>query len=359
MGHSNAMGQDDESDFIFSVDWEIRSIPPNHSEACIFKVHDRLREVNPKAYEPDILSIGPYHHCKDNLSAMQKHKVRYLQLLLQRRHESSVEKYIMAMRNLEEKARRFYENSINLKSDDFVKMMLFDGCFIIELFRKTRFTDLRDKNDPIFKMNWMRSGLRGDLLLFENQLPFFILVELFNMTKDSNRDEDIVKMAQTFFRPIMPAPFVSKDSSTRILEVNHLLGLMHDCFCSSFADIVSRRNAGNKGGEFGFIKSVIELEEAGIEFKKSNEKFSFFNIKFENGVMEIPPLTVADKTECVFRNLIAYEQYRDNTYPMFVSDYTKFMDCLVNSAEDVEKLRCTGIINNWLGNVPLYACVAL
>ncbi|KAA8548464.1 hypothetical protein F0562_000148 [Nyssa sinensis] len=344
---SNLRPHDIKADnLIISVNKEIHSIPRHLSEACIFKVHDALRDVNPEAYEPKLLAIGPYHCDKDKL--MQEHKLRYLQLLLHRTCESSVDRYITAMRNLEEKARRCYGSPINIESDDFVKIMLLDGCFIIELFRKCSFGNLIDDDDPIFKMEWMRASITCDLILLENQLPFFVLVELFDMTKGLDREDNIIKLAQNFFRQRMAYPFVFKEFS-RISDASHLLGLMHDCCCYSFADIVSNRNDGNGEVNFEFIKSVTELEEAGIEFKESKENSSFFNIKFENGVMEIPQLFIANGTEWILRNLIAYEQYRGNIYHRYVTDFAWFMDCLVNSAKDAEKLGQYGIINNCFG----------
>jgi hypothetical protein len=32
---------------------------------CIYKVPERLRELNEKAYTPRVVSIGPIHHGKD------------------------------------------------------------------------------------------------------------------------------------------------------------------------------------------------------------------------------------------------------------------------------------------------------
>ncbi|KAA8548469.1 hypothetical protein F0562_000153 [Nyssa sinensis] len=344
---------DDEANFIESFENEINSIRDNPPKACIFKVHDLLREVNPKAYEPEILAIGPYHHGKKNLSAMQEHKLRYLKQLLQPKGKLSLKECITAVRGLEVKAREFYANSINLKSNDFVKMMILDGCFIIELFRKWMTPDLREKVkcDPIFKMSWMRFSIRRDLMLLENQLPFSLLVELHTLTKDC-RDDKIIQMALYFLHPIMPATFDFKNYRIEA-GTNHLLHLMHECFCYPFEPNV-RNTAGNDGKTtLEFIKSVTELEMDGIEFQKSKGKSELLDIKFANGVMTIPPLKIVDHTECVFRNLIAYEQYCGNIGNKQwrrVTDYTRFMNCLINSAKDVEKLRCHGIIDNWLGD---------
>ncbi|KAL9411145.1 hypothetical protein AB3S75_044854 [Citrus x aurantiifolia] len=44
----------------------------------IFKVPDVLRKLNEKAYEPEMLAIGPYHRGKEQLLAFEEHKTRYL-----------------------------------------------------------------------------------------------------------------------------------------------------------------------------------------------------------------------------------------------------------------------------------------
>lgn len=157
------------------IDEKLAGLAPNAPESCIFKVHFQLRKVNEKAYELITVAIGPYHCGKGDPRLMEEHKLRYLQLLVQRRNESSVERYINAMRELEGRARRYYAEPISLTTDEFVEMLLLDGCFIIELFRKLALKDLRDECDPIFRLDWMFYSLACDLMLFENQLPFFVL----------------------------------------------------------------------------------------------------------------------------------------------------------------------------------------
>ncbi|XP_035547331.1 uncharacterized protein LOC118348888 [Juglans regia] len=113
---------------------------------------------------------------------MEEHKLRYLKQMLLRRNERSVKDYISALSYLEERARNCYAERISLKKDEFVEMMLLDGCFIIELFRKCQMPHLRDKHDPIFQMCWMLAVIARDLILFENQLPYFVLTKLFEMS---------------------------------------------------------------------------------------------------------------------------------------------------------------------------------
>ncbi|KAI8011128.1 UPF0481 protein [Camellia lanceoleosa] len=123
------------ADHMLDIDKKLAELPPIPSEHCIFRVHDLLHNENITAYEPNFVAIGPHHHGKDNLQPMEEHKLRYLQQFLERRNETSAERYIMAIRESEQRARKFYAEPISLESNEFVEMMLLDSCVILELLR--------------------------------------------------------------------------------------------------------------------------------------------------------------------------------------------------------------------------------
>ncbi|GMP86423.1 hypothetical protein CsSME_00039205 [Camellia sinensis var. sinensis] len=62
-----------------------------HEATCIFRVHEGLCHANEKAYATKLVSIRPHHHGQPKLLAMQKHKERYLESLLQHNNNQSVE----------------------------------------------------------------------------------------------------------------------------------------------------------------------------------------------------------------------------------------------------------------------------
>ncbi|KAL3506271.1 hypothetical protein ACH5RR_031653 [Cinchona calisaya] len=326
------------------------------NEPCIFKVHDSLRSNNKEAYEPKVLSIGPYHHGKPNLKKMEMHKLRYLQELLDRTGEISPYTYITALTELEDRARKCYAEDISLISkDDFVEMMFLDGCFIIEFLRKLYDPKLHNSDDTIFQMNWLLKCIATDLMLFENQVPFFILDQLFDMTLGQEEDLKhlvfhLVENLISDYGPICSIPEISAAD-----KVIHLLDLVHKILCSSFAATLAETNgrALNDFSAVEFIRSTSELQQSGIQFEKaaSVQNQSWLDITFENGKIKIPSLKVEDATESVFRNLIAYEEYMLNSQSWrCVSDYTTFLDLLIDSPRDVEKLRHHHIICNWLGD---------
>ena len=95
------------------------------------------------------------------------------------------------------------------------------------------------------------------------------------------------------------------------------------------------------------IPSATSLDEAGIKLIPRESRSGLLNIKFDKGVLEIPPLLIIDTTETAFRNLISFEQ----CYPKCkarITSYAIFVDRLINSAKDAELLGEREIIKNWL-----------
>jgi len=101
---------------------------------CIYRVPYYLQENDNKSYFPQTVSLGPYHHGKKRLRSMDRHKWRAVNRVLKRTNQG-IKMYIDAMRELEEKARACYEGPLSLSSNEFIEMLVLDGCFVLELFR--------------------------------------------------------------------------------------------------------------------------------------------------------------------------------------------------------------------------------
>ncbi|KAG8378194.1 hypothetical protein BUALT_Bualt08G0112500 [Buddleja alternifolia] len=346
---------------------KLQELPDSSYKPSIFRVSDDLRCVDEKLYEPKLLAVGPFHHGKKHLQKMEQHKFRYLRHLLKRIDKYSVDDYVMEIRSLEEKARGCYADSIELSRDNFVHMLLLDGIFIIELIRKYLFYEWREDDDTIFQHEQVLIQLFHDLMLVENQVPFFVLEKLFSMT-ESDPDDNILYLIQAFADYISPWPDASKITGEVSMEnIDHLLGLVYRIWCSSFAETSRPDKAEEDRNWCSFAKMVAstpvkaeeeevlainsstELQEAGIKFLKDTES-NFLDIKFTKGVMKIPRFHVKDATESVLRNLIAYEHFVIVRHPKYVTYYAFFWDCLINSSKDVVILRRHGIFTNWLGD---------
>ena len=222
---------------------------------------------------------------KNHLKLMEEHKKRFLKKLLQRRGEESAKDYVMATKDLEKWARRCYSEPVSLSSDQFTVMMLLDACFIVEVFC---YTAQNEWNDPIFWIICIPGKLGRDLLLADNQLPFFVLQKFYDMAKTPEEDfhELISKFFSYVFQQALPRGEPNGDE-----EINHLVGFVHK---SLWVPRPKTEQAEN--GEFIRIRCATELQEAGIRFEKIQNAPTLFNIGFDKGVMKISELTIDDGT---------------------------------------------------------------
>ena len=310
---------------------------PAPIECFLFKVTPQVRITNETAYKPERFSIGPYHY--EN-GSMENLKYCYIRQLLNRKNESDVNKYVVAMRKLANRARHCYAEPVNLETDSFLKMIVTDGIFICELFLKNEMKNLIDEFDPIFKFKWVRMTLERDLLLYENQIPLFVIQKLFKMISVPTQKFKFIDLALKFFGLGRNHESIFGNS---IDDVEHLLGLVHMNIRPSFLGM--EHNSQN----WKSIPCATQLQEARVKFTKTFDR-NMFDIRFSNGVMEIPILRIDDQTECRFRNLMAYEQYGHDNHPKYVTDYVIFIFHLIRSPMDVELLRCKGILGNWIGD---------
>ncbi|KAF8398386.1 hypothetical protein HHK36_017313 [Tetracentron sinense] len=304
-------------------------LPIQPNTPSIYKVPANMRRVERKAYDPNIISIIPYHRGLTQLQAMEEIKKKFLHCLLDPIREQGVpfDTLFHAMKGLEEKAISCYSETLNIGSDKFGETLLVDGCFIIELFRdsiqhKTAYT-------PIFTPRWMLPILRRDLIMLESQIPWFVLSTLFELTHSSvtpnyttHDQHSFIDLALQFFNPLMPRDPETMNQSIAVAQssggVEHLLGLFRSSFLPS--SIILR------GKQPHMIRSVKDLQEAGVKLEKRENHF-ILDLSFTEGVMRIPPLLMEDYTGTLFRNLVAYEQCHPPCKPDFTS-YLFFIDGL-------------------------------
>ncbi|XP_057958703.1 UPF0481 protein At3g47200-like [Malania oleifera] len=348
---------------VISIQGLLRELHPLSNEYCIYRVPEAIRKVNGEAYTPKVASIGPLHRCNARLQTMEEHKLRYLEIFILRT-SVGVEGCVQVARNCEGRARRCYAEAIKLSSDEFVEMILVDGCFIIEFLLRYYFLlsafSMRDQSDYIFGQSWFFCYVADDLLLLENQLPLFVLEDLFSLVSINNITNDIESEGKTLSIVDLALHFVKKKScwilnyhqtpdSNKIYlgKAKHLVDLLW-LHCKPSLPRNNRNCEVGLGAATKHSTSATRLLEAGIKFKKG-ESCSIFDIKYlSGGVVEIPLLRIQDGTEFMFRNLIAYEQCQGK-YD-YITEYMTLLVDIINTTKDVELLVRQGIIANAVGN---------
>ncbi|KAB1214770.1 hypothetical protein CJ030_MR5G017513 [Morella rubra] len=343
---------------------------------CIYRVPHYLREGDETAYLPQVVSLGPFHHGNERVRQMDRHKWRALHRVLERtKHD--IKLYLDAVKELEDRARNCYEGSITLSSNEFVEMMVLDGCFVTELlqgvvqgFRQLGYLP----NDPIFAMRGSIHAIQRDMIMLENQLPLCILNRLLELQTGERAEAGFAStLILHFLNPLIHAdePLeetdcekpeslkpdemtfdpLSYDGGLHCLHVFRRSLLRrgsepeHRIWMEKWSDgnsvIKDRRSQ-------QLVHCVTELREAGIKFKKRSTN-RFWDITFKNGTLHIPKLLIHNGTKSLFLNLIAFEQCHPDCGNKITS-YAVFMDNLINSQQDVAYLHYCGIIEHWLGS---------
>ena len=232
---------------------------------CIFRVPSKFRSQKEDAYEPTLVSIGPMHHGKGNLRDMEDHKWKYLHSLLNRNLtlDTTLESCIQALKVLEPKIRACYDEDLShIPSDKFLTMILLDGAFIIELFLRRYVRGLRTRDDTLFKSQETSHRLANDLILLENQIPFFVLRRIFSLIPlPKQLDKTISELSLKFFKNMILRDIHILHEKYSFDGSNHLLDLIWKCYLPTVHKypLSSDKNLGRD------IKSASKVQESGIK----------------------------------------------------------------------------------------------
>ncbi|MFS7915749.1 hypothetical protein Hanom_Chr02g00168881 [Helianthus anomalus] len=105
-----------------------------------------------------------------DLEMIQEHKGRFLDDMITRTGKS-LSVFMNIIVPMDNEIRESYSEYIDLVPNDLAKMMVLDGVFLIELFRKVGKLVDTHPDDPIFKVTWISKT--GDRMLQSLILEFF------------------------------------------------------------------------------------------------------------------------------------------------------------------------------------------
>jgi hypothetical protein len=377
-------------------------------ETCIYNVPANIPQSKRAAYTPQVICIGPIHHKNEN-----ELKRRYVNQFFSRLRGGKWEPFQEELANTVKKCAaeisHYYEDdSLELFKDpkELLKMIVWDAAFILELFlktgeykkyknspEKTSQDDDRYNYDYIIGKPWLTDAVQRDLILLENQLPFCILDELHKIAAKFIKPDCSCSQCIRFHVPDCdcfrcnqdPKPDCSCFQCIRFHKPGHNRDHKPDCICFlelsckyfekynkkktnppkilHFTDLVrfflsSEHPTAILKDTITYCDTATRLEEAGMEFKLPLKDECLLNIKawsgdsggnsIKKGELHVPLLVIDDNTECLLRNLMALEQCH---FPKeaYICQYVKFLDLLVDTAEDADLLIKSKVIINSLG----------
>ncbi|CAL5038591.1 unnamed protein product [Urochloa decumbens] len=411
--------------------WRSRGNNDGNGTKCrlIYKVLQCNRASDPNAYEPTVLSIGPYHHGSPSLLPMEKEKWLCLDYILKLNCNRSLHDYLAVVTSLEREARICYSEDNIRNSRTFVEMLLLDSCFILvclngiagtkmlpgiheqcsqdldklsEILMEQNQVDAHQRKNQVNRMEpdnsqnqestgqgeqWYNSSAVYDLLLLENQIPFFIVTKIYELLVDdaSTTHRLLTNNLAYFIEGVLLHLPLSIRDADRPKDFDHLLHLCYMYFkpsCSTQHNHQKKNNGGHlhkllcwsckyfrisidseaneedpqSDAHFKDTYAVKQLKrwrraeeyhEAGIEFSErvfdKQNPHSLLDIEYRNGTVHVPCLPIDDKSGTLFRNLLAFEQ----SCPALGNDiasYVYFISQLISVPDDVSLLARKGVI---------------
>ncbi|OMP06683.1 hypothetical protein COLO4_07978 [Corchorus olitorius] len=373
---------------------------PLKQDQIICCVDPLLREVNAAAYRPNFVIIGPLRCYDLILEKAEMQKRLYLNSFLQRAEKkANLNDFFKLIKDSASRIHGCYEEAYcrswdflnhivqqnipvsNTSLGLFIEMVLVDASFIIELFLRAHNKKESGGSDEfVFEGPGKMQDIRRDLFLAHNQLPFFILKDLYELAFSGNPEyPSFLRLTCNFFSPYYNqnesiqhielldnrAKLEGSKHFTDLLRTLQLPFLKENCgkgkrrrcqpqfvgrikarVMSSLLPSSKKQEESEVRGEY--LYSAVLLREAGVKFKASRSR-CLLEIEFDNGELRIPCLRVDESTESFFRNLMAWEQryYPRETH---ISDYIFLMEYLVKSTQDVDLLIRKSIIVNQLGS---------
>lgn len=303
-----------------------------NSSSCIYKVSETMRSVRPKAFDPSIISIGPYHHGRPNLQSMENLKNQVFRRLF-RKNREALFAAMDAVEKLKTEAQKCYfdKHELTDSHDEFTKMMLIDGCFLVELLRESAKPGFETGSSGLINNRWILPSLRRDLIKLENQLPMFVLIKLFDLTASivSNYYSklSLQELAFRFFNPLMEGAANAYRVGEEYYPVaggKHFLDLYRNSLIPGGEISEVRR-----GKQMHMIRSISELREAGVKIMKEENRRRPLDVTWGTTwpvgkTLTFRPLYIDDRRGTLFRNLVAFEKCHRECKPD-VTNYFFFL----------------------------------
>ncbi|KAK2650719.1 hypothetical protein Ddye_018208 [Dipteronia dyeriana] len=318
-------------------------------DCCIYRVPLYLRKINEEAYTPKLISIGPLHCGRKELMGMENQKKRYWSKFGERVNAQKLEEFKTYMESQEQSIRGNYSVTSKLRNSKYVAMILYDAVFIIELFLRNFYRT----NDFLLKSP-MANSIIEDLLLLENQVPYFVLNDLYMKAFPSSEgDPSFFDLSLSFFSGM--SIFNNVSFSAGEPQVNHFTDFLRGALIMEVQSTVQ-----SNGRKIYDLPTATKLNESGLKFKGLEGKclldISLEKRKrgkwlpwFEVNELQIPRIQIYDDTESMFRNLMALEMFHYPTQT-HICNYVFLLDYLIDTSKDVDLLVEKEIIVNYMGD---------
>ncbi|XP_074267100.1 putative UPF0481 protein At3g02645 [Silene latifolia] len=239
------MNQDLEDDF-------------SNIDVTIFNVPKSLRDTNPNAYTPQLVSIGPYHYFRLELQQMEKYKIssaKRIQILNRHLKFDTIVNHFL---RLQHKIRACYHRYLDINSQTLALIMAIDAAFLIEII-DTFATEMNNKiltkiPSRISQLvdyasrKSIHNDILRDIIMLENQIPLFVLRDLlqFGLPSPEIADKILGDNLIGLHHAISPFKLEANWETIQPCNSDHLLDLVYRILVPKLEEIIEISENGDQ-----------------------------------------------------------------------------------------------------------------
>ncbi|XP_058181000.1 putative UPF0481 protein At3g02645 [Rhododendron vialii] len=230
--------------------------------ACIFNIPAALASFKPEAYMPQLMGLGPYHHCDPDLYGMELYKLAAATRLQKQFKTQEFELLVDKLMEFEYTVRACYgcyHKYLDIEGNTLMWIMAIDGLFLLEFLQI--FTN-KDDSEAAHLVDsagrkLFHDSILSDVMLLENQIPFFLFSKIISIqiSQDDLHDNCLPLILTTFCHSISPVKLKEDFPLTRVLDCSHLLDLLYHMIVPALADQLTQEAPGTQ-------KSVTESKSS-------------------------------------------------------------------------------------------------
>ncbi|KAL9237743.1 hypothetical protein vseg_012256 [Gypsophila vaccaria] len=216
----------------------------------IFSVPKPLRDINPNAYTPQLVSLGPYHYFRPELQQMEKYKISSARRIRTLNSHVKFDVIVDRFLKLEHKIRACYHRYLNINTETLAWMMAIDAAFMVEVIDtygtkdgSNVMTQISSRMSHLVDYSGRKSAhndILKDVIMLENQIPLFILRELLKFWSTSHDIADKILSDNLIGLCKDLSPFKMEENWGRIqpFDCDHLLDYMYKVLVPKLEEII-------------------------------------------------------------------------------------------------------------------------
>lgn len=222
----------------------------------IHRVPPTLRATKPDAYDPQYVGLGPYHHWREDLYAMEQSKLIASKKSL-KACQSDMEVVEMLTQKINDsiiaQIRASYDKHLEVKGPTLALMMMIDSLFLIQFLkvfenRKESYLNTQRTAHLIDPYQSAYHLILKDIMKLENQIPKFVLEKALEACEIS--DESLLpRMLLATCEKLSPLKLNINDPSIDITSFAHLLELLYHLIVPKNTDLNYREYNNVTGAE--------------------------------------------------------------------------------------------------------------